>query len=196
MTLLVALLALAASYLARPSPAIAGAVALPALLACVVAGLTFPDIDQPLPLDHRSALTHSIAPALALTIAPWARAAAAGLALGLGLHLAADIFPDAMVGYATVAVPFAGRLGAQGSYLWLAANAAACGVAGTILLARSNAHPGLQAVAALGTALIGLWYLPRVDGGWPALALVLGAGWLVLRRLRARAEAPELAANR
>ena len=167
-------------------PAVIAFIAAPALLLCVYAGLTLPDIDQPLPLDHRSALTHSLAPALALTSLPWARVAAGGLALGLGLHLAADLFPDAMIGYATVAVPFAGRLDAQGSYGWLVANATACGLLGVWLLDRTIARTWLKVAALLGTALIGLWYLPRVDGGLPALILLVALGWLGLRMARAR----------
>lgn len=183
MSLLLGLLILAALRLTVGHPAGAW-IAAAALLVCVYAGLTFPDIDQPLPLDHRSALTHGIAPALALCALRWARAAAAGLAFGVAFHLSADVFPNAMVGYATVAVPFAGRLGAQASYLWLVANAAACGLLGAWLLTRTIAQPWLQAAALLGTALIGLWYLPRVDGGWPALAVLLAAAWLVVRQRR------------
>jgi len=161
--------------------------AAPALLVCVYAGLTFPDLDQPLPLDHRSALTHGFAPALVLTAWPWARAAAAGLALGLGFHLVADIFPNAMTGYATVAVPFAGRLDAGSSYVWLIGNAAACGLAGAWLLDRVIDRPPHKLAAFVGTALIGLWYLPRVDGGLPALLLLTGLGWLASRALRIEA---------
>ena len=76
------------------------------------AGTTLPDIDQFLPLDHRSALTHSLLPA---ALAWRWRAAAAGLALGLGLHLSADLFPNAMQGFATVKLPFAGSIGWEAS---------------------------------------------------------------------------------
>ena len=155
--------------------------ALPALLACAWAGLTFPDLDQPLPLDHRSALTHAVLPALGLAAKPWAHPAAAGLALGLAFHLAADVFPNAMTGYATVAIPFAGRLGAAGSYAWLLANAAACALLGGRLLHAALPTIGLRLFAALGVATIGLPYLLRVDGGWPVLALLAVALWLLVR---------------
>lgn len=184
MSLLLVLIVLASLRLSHP--ATATLLAAPALLVCVYAGLTFPDLDQPLPLDHRSAVTHSVAPALAPTAWPWARAAAAGLALGLGFHLVADIFPNAMTGYATVAVPFAGRLDAGGSYIWLIANAAACGVAGAWLLDRAIVRAPVKLAALAGTALIGLWYLPRVDGGFPALLLLIGLGWLASRMARMR----------
>lgn len=175
MSLLLILFALVGLRLAPP--AAASFLAAPALLVCVYAGLAFPDLDQPLPLDHRSALTHSVAPALALTAVRWARAAAAGLALGLGFHLVADIFPNGMTGYATVAVPFAGRLDAGGSYAWLIANLAACGLVGAWLLDRAIAPARVKLATLVGTVLIGLWYLPRVDGGMPALLLLGVLGW-------------------
>lgn len=181
MTLAFLLAALLALRLAAARPHLVAVLALPALLACAHSGLTFPDIDQPLPLDHRSALTHGVGPALALALVPWARAAAAGLAIGTGFHLAADLFPDAMVGYATVALPLAGRLSAAGSYAWLLTNALACGLVGSLLLLRTVENSGLRAVAAAGVALLGLSYLFRVDGGWPVLAILLGLGWAALR---------------
>ncbi len=158
--------------------------ALPALLLCVIAGVTLPDIDQPLPLDHRSALTHSIVPALLALVRPWARPVAGGLALGLGLHLAADVFPNAMVGFATVKMPFAGSIGADASYAWLSANALACTALGGWLLRQELQSPLLRLLCLAVVVLIGLSYLIGVDGGWPALAIYLAAGWLVLRRPR------------
>jgi hypothetical protein len=145
------------------------------LAAC--AGTTLPDIDQMLPLDHRSALTHSVLPA-ALT---WRwRAVAAGLALGLGLHLSADLFPNAMQGYATVKLPFAGSIGWQASYLWLAVNGFAALAIGAWLLGRLMG-PRL-ALAVLGAVmLIGIAYLFATDGGWWALTMFGGTGWVALR---------------
>lgn len=172
--------------LAARTPDLARLVAVPALLLCVHAGLTLPDIDQPLPLDHRSAVTHSILPALLCLLRRWARPVAAGVALGLGLHLAADVFPNAMIGFATVKLPFGGSIGSDWSYAWLAVNALGCSILGGILLHDTSIHPNWRVVAIAGTALIGLWYLLRVDGGWPALALYLLAGWLALRRVKRR----------
>ncbi len=90
MLLLAVLLALC---LAQRWPDLARIMALPALLLALIAGLDLPDIDQPLPLDHRSAVTHSVLPALLALVRRWARPVAGGLALGLGLHLSADVFP-------------------------------------------------------------------------------------------------------
>jgi hypothetical protein len=185
--LLLVITALAALRVTARWPELAKAMALPALLLCVVAGLTFPDIDQPLPLDHRSALTHSIGPALLALARRWAWPAAGGLALGLGLHLAADVFPNAMIGFATVKLPFAGSIGSDASYLWLAGNALVCTALGGWLLQREISSPLLRLMALAAVTLIGISYLIGVDGGWPALAIYLGAGWVAFRRVRNRA---------
>jgi hypothetical protein len=176
--------ALLALYLARRWPDLAPLMALPALLLCVVAGLTLPDIDQPLPLDHRSALTHSIAPALLALVRRWARPVAGGLALGLGLHLAADVFPNAMIGFATVKLPFAGSIGSDASYAWLLGNAVACTALGGWVLREQVAAPMLRLLSLVVICLIGASYLLGVDGGWPALAIYVAAGWLTLKRVR------------
>lgn len=162
----------------------------PLLLAVAVvlaawAGTVFPDIDQPLALGHRSALTHSILP---LAIARWRplRATAAGLAMGIGLHLSADLFPNAMIGFATVKLPLAGSIGWQASYGWIALNAAAAfGIGGGLLGRLLPARPALAVIGAV--ALIGMAYLLRTDGGWWALALFGGAGWAATRRRSAAA---------
>jgi hypothetical protein len=188
--LLLIIAALLALYLAQRWPDLARVLALPALLLCVVAGLTLPDIDQPLPLDHRSAVTHSIAPALLALLRRWAWPVAGGLAFGLGLHLAADVFPNAMIGFATVKLPFAGSIGPDASYLWLGINAVAAMALGGLLLRRAVAAPLLRAAALLVIALIGVSYLVGVDGGWPALAILLASGWAALRWRRARLATP------
>jgi hypothetical protein len=175
-------IALVTLGLTKRWPDLARLLALPALFLCVVAGLTFPDIDQPLPLDHRSALTHSIAPALLALARRWAWPIAGGLALGLSLHLTADVFPNAMIGFATVKLPFAGSIGGNASYLWLAGNALACTALGGWILHRQVSAPLLRVASLCAVCLIGAVYLFGVDGGWPALAIYLGAGWFLLRR--------------
>jgi len=188
--LLLVIVALLALRAAQRWPDLARMVALPALLLCVIAGLTLPDIDQPLPLDHRSALTHSIAPALLALARRWARPVAGGLAFGLGLHLSADLFPNAMVGFATVKLPFAGSMGTEGSYYWLAGNALAAMAVGGWLLREAVEAKLLRAATLAAIALIGAGYLIGVDGGWPALAIFLVAGWAAFRWRRAALATP------
>ena len=169
-------LALAWIVAARaPTPA-ARAVA---TLMAVAAGLTLPDWTRWLPLDHRSALTHSVL--VLLPLAFGGRSVAAGVALGLGFHLAADCFPRAMVGYATVKWPGAGSIGAGASYAWLAANSLLASAWGAWALARDGTGRGglWCLVGAAGMGVVYLWHDP---GGWPALALYAAAGVWVWRR--------------
>ena len=163
-----------------PPPAVAALVTLIAL----AIGLTLPDVDLRLGLGHRSALTHSLLPAL-LPLAWRGRAAACGIAGGIGVHLAADCFPRRMTGYATVKLPLHGALPPLESYAWLALNAAAA-----LLLAawwarrlHAPAARALVGLAALAAALRYLWHDP---GGWPVLAL---AGGVAFAAVRARGSA-------
>jgi hypothetical protein len=172
--------ALARAADARWPWAAAAAVALAAW-----AGTIFPDIDQLLPLNHRSALSHSVLPAALACLWRSGRAFAAGLALGIGLHLSADLFPEAMRGFATIKLPFAGSIGWQASYVWIGVNAFACLTLGASLLGKLLG-PRLS-LATLGVvALLGVAYLFTVDGGWWALAMFGGTGWLALRRREAK----------
>ncbi len=149
-----------------------------ATLMGVAAGLTLPDLDQWLPLTHRSALTHSVL--ILVPLMSGSRGVAAGVALGLGFHLAADCFPRAMVGYATVKWPFVGSIGAGWSYAWLATNSLVASASGAWGLAREEARLGLVVLA--GAAVMGAGYLWSDPGGWPALVLYAAAGWWVWRR--------------
>lgn len=151
------------------------AAALAALLTLVAfaIGLTLPDVDLVLPLRHRSALTHSLLPALLLCARPAWRPVACGTAGGTGLHLAADVFPNAMTGFALVKMPLLGTLGAGWSYAWLAANAVAAVALAVLLGWRLHTAEWRWPVAAVGTGG-GVFYLFVTDGGWPVLALVGG----------------------
>jgi hypothetical protein len=158
----------------------------PATLAAVpmaaLAGTTFPDLDLIFGLGHRSGLTHSILAAALLTAAgPRWHPIAAGLALGTGLHLSADVFPNAMRGFATVKMPGAGSIGAGWSYAWLAGNALASLALGTILL-RAIASRTATGVILAAVAVLGVGYLFVADGGWSALLVFTGTGWAVVRR--------------
>lgn len=153
------------------------------LLACV-AGTTLPDLDLALMLAHRSALTHSVLPVLLLAAWRGGRAIVPGLAIGIGIHLAADCFPNAMRGYAMVKLPLTGSIGREASYLWLAVNVLAAMAIGVFWQPRPIAF-GWRVAALIGGATIGAAYLFVTDGGWPALALFGLAGWLAVRRRRA-----------
>lgn len=159
-------------------PALTAAIA---TLVAFVAGLTLPDIDLHLWLGHRSAVTHSVLPALLLLARRQWHGAAAGMAAGTGLHLAADTFPHRMIGFATVKLPFVGALPAHASYLWLAANALAALLLGVWLARRLHA-PAAALLLGAALLLVGARYLWRTDGGWPVLAIVAAGAWLSWRR--------------
>jgi hypothetical protein len=89
-----------------------------------------------------------------------------------------------MQGYATVKLPGLGSIGADASYLWLTANAVAALSIGAWLLGRVLAPKAVLAVLG-AVAAIGVIYLFATDGGWWALAMFGGTGWLALRGRRA-----------
>lgn len=155
--------------------------ALLAIPFAALAGTTLPDLDLALGLGHRSALTHGVLPVLVALARPGWRPVAIGLALGIGLHLSADAFPNAMRGYATVKLPGAGSIGATASYLWLAGNALASVAIGAWLLARFTSR-GRAALVLGVVAVLGVGYLVATDGGWPALLVYTGAGAVLVRR--------------
>jgi len=156
-----------------------------AALAAFVLGLGLPDLDQMLPLPHRSALTHSILPALLLMTRREWRTLAGGVGVGIGVHLAADTFPNAMVGFATVKLPLAGALGATASYAWLASNALLAAVIGAGVLAEQLPRRAGWPVA-LTMAAASVAYLLVTDGGWPALGVLAAGGWTRWRWRSAR----------
>lgn len=129
------------------------------------AGLWFPDVDLRLGLGHRSALTHSLlAPLLLMLVArrEWQATAAAGLALGIGVHCAADLFPRAMWGLATVKLPFAGSIGAAWSYVWLGITAFA-GIVVPLRLVAARHGAAALGLAATATLLAGAGYVVLHD---------------------------------
>jgi hypothetical protein len=155
------------------------------LIAMFAVGLGLPDLDQMLPLAHRSALTHSALPLLLTALHPDGRRLMPGLALGIGVHLSADSFPNAMTGYATIKLPFAGSIGRVASYLWLGANALGCLAVGAMLTMRVLPHTAALLVLG-GIGLGALLYLFVTDGGWPALLLYSGAGTAAWRWRQSR----------
>ncbi len=180
MGLLVSLLWLGAAIAVARTWATPWSGALAAVLAGV-AGTTLPDLDLLLPFGHRSGLTHSLLPLVLAMFARDRRPVAAGLAIGLGLHLAADCFPNGMRGYATVKLPFAGSIGATASYVWLGVQAVTATLGGVALLA--TALPSRIALVVAGVlGMIGVAYLFATDGGWWAMGVYAAFGWLAVRR--------------
>ncbi|KQU53041.1 hypothetical protein ASG67_09335 [Sphingomonas sp. Leaf339] len=158
----------------------------PPLALCAVpmaalAGTTLPDLDMTLGLGHRSGLTHGVLPVLIALWSPRWRPVAAGLALGIGLHLSADVFPNGMRGFATVKLPGVGSIGRNGSWAWLAVNAVAALAIGALLV-RRMASTGMTLAILIVVAVIGVAYLFVTDGGWPALLVYGGTGWALVRR--------------
>lgn len=92
----------------------------------LMAGIRWPDWDFGIPgLTHRSGVTHSF---LLPLVVYWLAlpATAAGLALGIALHLSSDIQPRAWTGGALVKLPYIGSIGSKLSPVWLFANMVGC----------------------------------------------------------------------
>lgn len=158
------------------SPLVVAAV----VVAAAWAGTTLPDLDLALGLGHRSALLHGVLPVALAAADRRTWPVAAGLGLGLGLHLAADLFPNGMRGYATIKLPLFGSIGAGWSYLWIAVNAGLALAGGAWLLGQVAA-PRVAGATLAAVGVLGVAYLLRTDGGWWALALFAGLGWLAFR---------------
>jgi membrane-bound metal-dependent hydrolase YbcI (DUF457 family) len=154
------------------------------LIATVVlaaaAGTRLPDLDTPLRLGHRSALVHSLLPVVVALLDRRTWPVAAGLGFGIGCHLAADLFPNTMRGFATIKLPLWGSIGVMPSYLWIAINAVANLVAGIMVLERI-APRQVAGGALAATGVLGVAYLLRAQGGWYALAILATLGWLAFR---------------
>lgn len=161
--------------------------------AAAFVGLYLPDVDRLFWLGHRSGLTHSVLPALAvLELARrhgWAVSAAAGLALGTAIHCAADLFPRTMQGYATIKLPFAGGIGAGASYAWLLATVA-IGLLLPLWLVERRFGPRALAAAIVAAGVMAAAYILLHDEPWLTAGAVGGtlaaAHPATRRRLRAR----------
>ncbi|WP_230481779.1 hypothetical protein [Sphingomonas sp. Leaf21] len=148
--------------------------------AATAAGTRLPDLDTPLQLQHRSALVHSVLPFYVATLDPRTWPVAAGLGFGIGFHLAADMFPGTMRGFATIKLPIWGSIGVLPSYLWIAINAAA-NLAGAFILLEWIAADRVAACALAAIGVLGASYLLRAQGGLYALAVIAGIGWFLVR---------------
>lgn len=139
-------------------------------------GVWLPDIDLAIPyLPHRSALTHSVLPGLALL---WLnqRPLAAGLLAGIAIHLAADLFPHHWRGGALIYVPFAGGIGLW-SIPFMAGN-----IAGALWLAdRIMQRPGLASTPVAATCVLAVAYLLLKEWSVLGLASLTAIAWALRR---------------
>ncbi len=150
------------------------------VVVAAASGTRLPDLDTPLGWQHRSALLHGLLPVMVALLDRRTWGVAAGLGFGIGVHLAADLFPGRMRGYATIKLPLWGSIGPALSYLWIAFHAAANLAGGAMILTRIADRQVVLAVTA-GMTVLGTAYLLRTDGGWYALAMFAVVGWLAFR---------------
>jgi hypothetical protein len=138
-----------------------------------------PDTDHAIPwLAHRSALTHSVLPALVAF--GFGRAAlGAGMGAGIAIALVDDLFPRAWHGAALIHLPWGGTIG-WWSIPWIALNA----LAGLMIALRA----GLPAGSAfwgeprvLATLTLALAYLLGHQANPWALAVLAVMAWVAWR---------------
>jgi len=101
------------------------------LFVSLLAGLQFPDTDLLLIfiLDHRSIITHGILVPYFLykyltkkIKNQFLDYAYIGFLIGIAIHLCADLFPKAYIGYAMIKLPFFISIGAPLSIAWMLGN--------------------------------------------------------------------------
>ena len=154
----------------------------------VFLGMFFPDVDQIFPYfgQHRSAITHSV---LAVLILSWlaARHAAGGLSAGTGLHLSADLFPNAWTGYATIKVPFIGSIGLL-SFVWIIVNALAAVYIAAYFIKFCWPRQGSRVVVSVG--LLGTAYVYEITWEKSLLAMAVFCCALAFSMYHARPHMP------
>ncbi len=175
------------STFASLGPAEAGQVVILAVAA--LAFLPAPDVDLFLIrlLHHRSILTHSaLWPFAVLWAAPWLGlsgpqgvAAASGAALGVAVHLAADLLSPSR-GYGRIwwPEPVQVSLG-QWSPLWILGNAVGAAGVGFALLPGEGVRAAALAVGAVAALGYGIRRERSLVSAAVALAVV-GAGWAAM----------------
>ena len=130
-------------------------------LAGLMAGVRWPDWDFLIPgLSHRSGITHSaLLPLIFYFMA--LPAIAAGLSLGIALHLSSDIQPKAWTGGALIKFPVIGSIGKKLSPAWLFANIAGCL---GIMAAALDIEPHFaQLIMLMVTSAGTFWYFSREE---------------------------------
>lgn len=152
-----------------------------------VFGLIWPDFDQWLPLlAHRSIVTHGLWLPLAVAFAArrhtWLAPVAAGLALGIAIHCAPDLFSP-MRGFALIRLPFVRGIGDGLSWTWLALTVG-LGIVLPLRWVEGRWGQAGLGVAAAATAVLALAYLV-LHREPPAMGLGVG-GALALAHPAAR----------
>jgi hypothetical protein len=132
-------------------------------------------------LRHRSIVTHGVLiPLLAYALLPkdqdWIRLALIGVFVGMGAHLAYDLFPNGWGTYARINVPAFGYLDITPSVIWIALN-----VVGSLYIALLLVKHGYEVgLAAVGLAVTFLGYAPKENAFWWPLAALAAALALAL----------------
>jgi len=97
----------------------------------IITGIEYPDVDLIIPyLSHRSFLTHSIIVPVILYYFLYKYKNSnlflnyifCGFLVGVSIHLSADVFPKAWIGYATIKIPFLLSVGPLFSPIWILIN--------------------------------------------------------------------------
>lgn len=154
-------------------------------LSGLIAGVRLPDLDLILPgFSHRSGISHSCLPAALLWLGGW-YPIAAGLALGIALHLSSDLQPRAWTGGALIKFPIIGSIGLL-SPLWLIVNILGCLVILMDVMSADMAKVSMNTrhITMVIGAAGGLWYFCQEEKR-PLLPLItLGFGMLLVHAIR------------
>ena len=144
------------------------AVYLIVLFVSLLAGLEFPDTDLILIfiLDHRSIITHGIIVPYFLykylakkVKSEFLDYAYIGFLIGIAIHLCADLFPKAYIGYAMIKLPFFISIGAPLSIAWMLGNMFFALLIAFKKLKDKNLGDNLKKLNFLAFMVIGIVYL-------------------------------------
>ena len=148
-----------------------------ALLAGLIAGNWFPDIDQKTGLLlHRSIVTHgALVPLIVFAAASGTRTIqlrwfALGVTLGVAVHLSFDLFPSGWSGFALISVPGYGWTPPWFSWTWIAVSTVACTYPAARLV-----RSGLDGSLFILSLILAFGYIATGEDAfwWPVVALTV-----------------------
>ena len=147
----------------------------------LIAGIRLPDLDLVIPgLSHRSAITHSCFPVLVLfdlNMLPLA----AGLGLGMALHMASDLQPKSWTGGALIKLPYLGSIGFLSPF-WLMGHVIGCIAVFMWVILEGNVQVPMGLV---GICLIGsTWYFLQEEKRPLLPLLALGFSVLLVQAIQ------------